>query len=84
MKREDVIKIIEDYQKGAGFTARKLADTPTDDLMVVNRKYVNLNGNTASRPTSSVIGQHYFDTDLNQPVWIGNGFAWVDANGNPA
>lgn len=66
------------------FTARKLTDTPTDNLMVVNRKYVTNNGPTTNRPTASVIGQPYFDTDLNQPVWTGNGFEWVDSSGNPA
>lgn len=65
-----------------GFTARKLTDTPTDALAVVNRKFVTLNGVTASRPTSSILGQFYFDTTLGYPVWW-NGSTWVDSGGNP-
>jgi hypothetical protein len=62
-----VTQIIEQKLSSNFFTARKLTDTPTDDLMVVNRKYVNLNGTLANRPTSSVatMGQHYFATNTN-------------------
>lgn len=78
---------IRAYMKGTGFTDRKLADTPTDDLMVTPRSYVNMNGATASRPTSSVVGQFYFDTSLaagnGQPIWW-NGTSFVDADGNTA
>lgn len=66
------------------FTTRKLTDTPTDALQVVNRRYVTMNGTTSSRPTSSVIGQFYFDTTLasgkGKPVWYGPS-GWVDATG---
>lgn len=66
------------------FTARKLTDTPTDNLQVVPRKYVNLNGTSANRPTASVVGQFYLDMTLasgrGKPVyWNGTGF--VDATG---
>lgn len=37
-------------------------------------------GLTASRPATTVIGEFYFDTDLNKPVWF-NGNVWVDATG---
>ena len=40
-------------------------------------------GTTSNRPTFTVIGQMYFDTDLNKPIWrnkSNNG--WVDSNGN--
>lgn len=67
------------------FSARKITDTPTDALMVVNRRYVTLNGVSSSRPTSSVVGQQYFDTTLasgrGKPItWNGTGF--VDATGS--
>ncbi len=64
---EDVQEVISKYDKGVGFTARQVTDTPTDDLSVVNRKYTNLNGAAASRPVSSVatVGQKYFATDTN-------------------
>lgn len=74
---------IKQFLKTDGFTARKLTDTPTDNLSVVNRKYVNLHGTTASRPTSSVavIGQRYFDTTIGRPLYF-NGTTWVDGAGS--
>lgn len=55
---------------GTTFTQRKLTDTPSDSLEVVNRKFVTLNGAVADRPTSSVavVGQTYFATDTNIPM----------------
>ena len=77
-------KLIKEHEQTTGFTDRKLTDTPTDALQVVNRKYVTLNGLSASRPTSSVIGQQYLDMTLasgrGKPVyWNGTGF--IDATG---
>ncbi len=73
---------IKQYQANAGFTARKLTDTPTDDLMVTPRKYVNLNGTV--RPTSSVLGQFFLDMNLasgrGKPIYW-NGTGWIDATG---
>ena len=65
-----VLGIVQGYMKSSAFSDRKLTDTPTDDLQVVPRKYVNLNGSVASRPTSSVatIGQSYFASDTNIPM----------------
>lgn len=77
----DIIKIVSDYLQSSGFSDRKLTDTPTDNLQVVNRKYVNLNGSTALRPTTSILGQFYFDTSINKPIWW-RGDAFVDAAGN--
>ena len=70
LTKEDVTKIIQDYLKSAGFIERKLTDTPTDSLQVVNRKYVTLNGTVANRPVSSVatIGQPYYATDTGIPM----------------
>lgn len=79
-ENNDLQKIIDERIKTVlSFTSRKLTDTPTDDLSVVNRKYVNLNGTTAQRPVGSVIGQHYFDTTINKPIWRKANGAWVDA-----
>lgn len=78
---QKVIKIIEKYQKGKGFTQEKYTDTPTDALSVVPRKYVTRNSTTALRPTTSVLGEFYFDTTAGLPVWW-NGTAYVDAAGN--
>ena len=67
MIRDEALKIVQNYNKTSAFTDRKLTDTPTDALSVVNRKYTNLNGTVANRPISSVatIGQKYFATDTN-------------------
>lgn len=78
---QKVIKIIEKYQKGKGFTQEKYTDTPTDALSVVPRKYITRNSTTALRPTTSVLGEFYFDTTAGLPVWW-NGTAYVDAAGN--
>ena len=38
-------------------------------------------GYTADRPTNSlIVGQTYFDTTLNIPIWY-NGSNWVNASG---
>ena len=79
----DVVSVVKAYLNSTAFTSKKITDTPTDALSVVNRKYVNLNGPSANRPTSSIIGQFYFDTTLGQPVWW-SGDTFVDASGNPA
>ena len=78
-----VIKVVEKYQKGAGFIADKYTDTPTDANSVVPRKYVNLNGTVASRPIGSVatVGQRYFATDTNIPM-VFNGTNWRDGVGS--
>ena len=77
---QKVTKIVENYLQSTAFIDRKLTDTPTDNLMVVPRKYVTMNGTSALRPTASVVGQFYFDTSINKPVWW-NGTGFVDATG---
>lgn len=73
---------IKQQLAGEFFTARKLTDTPTDDLQVVNRKYITNHGTV--RPTSSVIGQPFIDTTLasgrGKPIWW-NGIGFIDATG---
>jgi hypothetical protein len=81
MTKEEVIKIVKGFLGSTAFTDRKLTDTPTDSLQVVNRKYVTMNGVTAGRPTSSVLGQFYYDTTLDRPIWLGNGGVWKKADG---
>lgn len=78
---ERVKKIVAEYLKGAAFTDRKLTDTPTDKNQVVPRGYVTANGTTANRPTASVVGQSYLDTQIGLPVWW-NGTNYQDAAGN--
>ncbi len=74
---------VKNQLNGALFTTRKLTDLPTDDYQVTSRKYVNLNGKTTQRPTSSVLGQQFFDTTLGYPVYW-SGSTWVQYNGTPA
>jgi hypothetical protein len=78
--QQKVIQVVQNYLKGKAFSDRKITDTPTDALSVVNRKYVTLNGASTSRPTSSVVGQFYLDTTLNKPLWW-NGTGFIDATG---
>lgn len=74
---------IGNYMKSSAFTDRKLTDTPTDAFSVVNRKYVNLNGNVANRPSSSVatLGQFYFATDTSIPMRF-DGTNWRNGVGS--
>lgn len=82
LQKDDIIKIIREYNKTIGFSDRKLTDTPSDALQVVPRKYITNNGTV--RPTSSVVGQPFFDTSLasgrGKPI-IWNGTGWVDSTG---
>ena len=78
--KEESLKIVRDYMKSSAFIDRKLTDTPTDSLSVVNRQFVTLNGVTGSRPASSILGQYYFDTTINRPIWW-TGSAWIRADG---
>lgn len=74
--------VVKKYLAQEGFTARKLTDTPTDKNSLVPRGYITNNG--ILRPTSSVIGQPFFDTSLASGrgkliTWNGSG--WVDGSG---
>lgn len=62
--KEEITKQLQ----GGLFTARKLTDTPTDNLAVVNRQYVNLSGLLSARPAAPVVGQKYFPTDTGIPM----------------
>lgn len=81
LTEDDVRQIVKNYLKGQAFPDRKLTDTPTDNLQVVNRKYATLNGTTANRPTSSVVGQFYLDTQIGKAIWW-NGTNFQDSVGN--
>ena len=71
---------LRDQLEGDLFTALKVTDTPLESNAMVPRKYVNLNGTSANRPRASVIGQFYFDTSINKPLWW-NGTGFVDGVG---
>lgn len=76
-------KLVPEILKGSGFTDRKVTDTPTDNLQVVNRKYVTNNGTVALRPVSSVatVGQPYLATDTGIPMTYTSA-GWVDGVGS--
>lgn len=38
-------------------------------------------GATTSRPTNAYIGQMFFDTTLNKPIWYKTTSTWIDATG---
>lgn len=82
LEKKDVEKIIADYLESSGFTQRKLTDSPSDNLQVVNRKYVNLYGSVLQRPTLLVPGQQYFDTSVNYPIFRRGDGAWVSSSGS--
>ncbi len=69
--------------KSSAFTDRKLTDTPTDNLSVVNRNYVTLNGVVTNRPKSSVatVGQPYLATDTGIPMTYTSA-GWVNGAGS--
>jgi hypothetical protein len=82
---EHIISVVQRYLEGSGYTGRKLADTPTDDLQITPRKYVNLSGVVANRPTSSVavMGQKYFATDTSIPmIYNANSSVWLNGVGS--
>lgn len=67
---QEIKRLVPEILQGSAFTDRKLTDTPTDNLSVVNRKYVTNNGTVANRPLSSVavVGQPYYATDTFIPM----------------
>lgn len=74
-------KLVPEIMRSTIFTKRKITDTPTDNLQVVNRGYVTLNGTSANRPLSSITGQFYYDTTIGKPIWW-SGSSFKDAAGN--
>lgn len=78
------LRLVQKYNRGAGFTDRKVVDTkPIDAFSVVNKTFVAGNGTFASRP-KAVTGQRFFSTDLatnGMPAYF-NGTDWVSATGS--
>lgn len=70
-QKKEVIGIIQEYNKSSSFSDRKTIDTPTDAFSPVNRRFVTLSSNLGARPVSSVavVGQRFFDTTNNVPIW---------------
>ena len=68
--KQTILDHITYYMGNYGFTDRKITDTPTDSLSVVNRKFVA----TGTQPSNPVVGQSYFGGGKQQ-FWSGSG--WV-------
>ena len=69
--KEMVLKVVREYNTTSAFIDKKLTDTPTDNFSLVNRRFVTLSSNLGARPVSSVavVGQRFFDTGANVPIW---------------
>ena len=80
---EIVSEVVKNYNSSLGFTDRKITDTPTDSYALVNRRFVTLSSNLGARPISSVVvvGQRYFDTTNNTPIWFTAG-GWRNSVGS--
>lgn len=76
-----IIETVKAYLSSAGFQHKIIGDTPIDNNQLVPRKYVNLNGTTAQRPSTPVTGQFYFDTTIGRPIFF-NGTNFIDAAGS--
>lgn len=77
------LETLKQYNKTSAFVDRKVADTPTDALSIVNRKYITNNGTVANRPVSSVavVGQPYLATDTGIPMTYTSA-GWVNGVGS--
>ena len=85
-KRELESLIIETVQNSgilADFRKERTVATPIESYSITNRRYVNLNGNVADRPRSSVatVGQHYFAIDTFIPMTF-DGNDWRNGVGS--
>lgn len=68
------VRLAGSVAAGTGGLVHSSVTVISDQLLVDGQPWGN-NGTTAARPTTSNIGQVYFDTTLNAPVWW-NGTAW--------
>ena len=80
-QQKETDKNVQAYLASTAFSGRKVTDNPVDRNQVVPRGYVTRNSTTALRPTTSVLGESYFDTTVSKPVWW-NGTNYQDAAGN--
>jgi len=66
---------------GSGIRGKiRLSGRVIDHDKSPSTNFVLESGDTASRPLSPVIGQMYFDTTLNIPIWY-KGTGWINALG---
>ena len=79
LKRElsDFIDLLRDKISDAAFD-KNFIILKNELLAFEDRMYAT--GSTVGRPLQPKVGQQYFDTTLNKPVFF-SGTAWVDATG---
>lgn len=79
LKRElsDFIDLLRDKISDAAFD-KNFIILKNELLAFEDRMYAT--GSTVGRPIEPRVGQQYFDTTLNKPVFF-SGSAWVDATG---
>lgn len=81
MEDKQIKKVAELTSKNS--FSKRVGDTPTDALQLANRRYVNLNGPTTSRPKTKIKAQQYFDTTIGRPIWFNpNSSVWTDGAGS--
>ena len=75
---DKVVEVIKDWFKGSGFKDRKLTDTPTDNLQVVNKKYCDANSGGGG------VAGNDKDIQFNDGGVMGgdDAFKWNKATGN--
>lgn len=79
LKRElsDFIDLLREKVSDAAFD-KNFIILKNELLAFEGRMYAT--GSTVGRPLEPKVGQQYFDTTLNKPVFF-SGTAWVDATG---
>ena len=79
LKRElsDFIDLLREKVSDAAFD-KNFIILKNELLAFEDRMYAT--GSTVGRPLEPKVGQQYFDTTLNKPVFF-SGTAWVDATG---
>ena len=79
LKRElsDFIDLLREKVSDAAFD-KNFIILKNELLAFEDRMYAT--GSTVGRPLEPKVGQQYFDTTLNKPVFF-SGSAWVDATG---
>lgn len=79
LKRElsDFIDLLREKVSDAAFD-KNFIILKNELLAFEDRMYAT--GSTVGRPLQPRVGQQYFDTTLNKPVFF-SGTAWVDATG---
>lgn len=84
MDKDEIKKLIsEEVKKQLSYSDRKLGDTPTDNLMLTPRKYVNMYGLPSARPSTFQAAQQYFDTVAGYPIFRNpNSSVWTSATGS--